>query len=57
MTTSVTPPEHGSAALPLGVDRRHPLFTAVLPDEDGVLRARWCTEPTPADLAWARGTG
>ncbi|MFJ5138961.1 RNA-binding protein [Streptomyces sp. NPDC088707] len=25
-----------------------PLFTAVLPDSDGVLRARWQTEPTPA---------
>ncbi|NEB97315.1 S1 RNA-binding domain-containing protein [Streptomyces anulatus] len=30
-----------------------PLFTAVLPDSDGVLRARWQTEPTPADRDWA----
>ncbi|MFC7839957.1 S1 RNA-binding domain-containing protein [Streptomyces sp. NPDC057382] len=30
-----------------------PLFTAVLPDSDGVLRARWQTEPTPSDLDWA----
>ncbi|WP_256967536.1 S1 RNA-binding domain-containing protein [Streptomyces sp. CS057] len=30
-----------------------PLFTAVLPDRDGVLRARWHTEPTPADRDWA----
>lgn len=31
-----------------------PLFTAVLPDPDGVLRARWRTQPTPADLRWDR---
>ncbi|MET9622782.1 S1 RNA-binding domain-containing protein [Streptomyces sp. NPDC006464] len=30
-----------------------PLFTAVLPDSDGVLRARWQTEPTPSDRYWA----
>ncbi|MGW6008842.1 S1 RNA-binding domain-containing protein [Streptomyces sp. NPDC055210] len=30
-----------------------PLFTAVLPDSDGVLRARWQTEPTPNDRDWA----
>ncbi|MFI8503495.1 S1 RNA-binding domain-containing protein [Streptomyces sp. NPDC085524] len=30
-----------------------PLFTAVLPDSDGVLRARWQTEPTPSDRNWA----
>ncbi|ALO13644.1 Ribosomal protein S1-like protein [Streptomyces venezuelae] len=30
-----------------------PLFTAVLPDGDGVLRARWQTEPTPSDRDWA----
>ncbi|MDQ0764795.1 S1 RNA-binding domain-containing protein [Streptomyces canus] len=34
-------------------DERHPLFTAVLPDSDGVLRARWQTEPTPSDRDWA----
>ncbi|MGW4507259.1 RNA-binding protein [Streptomyces sp. NPDC004436] len=27
--------------LPLGVDERHPLHCAALPDSDGVLRARW----------------
>ena len=32
---------------------RHPLFTAVLPDSDGILRARWRTEPTPSDHDWA----
>ncbi|WP_055601001.1 S1 RNA-binding domain-containing protein [Streptomyces aureus] len=32
---------------------RHPLFTAVLPDSDGVLRAGWRTEPTPSDRDWA----
>ncbi|MCX5375170.1 RNA-binding protein [Streptomyces sp. NBC_00091] len=48
-----------AAALSLSVDERHPLFTAVLPDSDGVLRARWRTEPTPSDLSWAaeRGPG
>ncbi|KAA0938726.1 S1 RNA-binding domain-containing protein [Streptomyces apricus] len=30
-----------------------PLFTAVLPDNDGVLRARWQTEATPGDRDWA----
>ncbi|SNS84255.1 RNA-binding protein [Actinacidiphila glaucinigra] len=30
-----------------------PLFTAVMPDNDGVLRARWRTEPTPSDRDWA----
>lgn len=32
---------------------RQPLFTAVLPDSDGVLRARWRTEPTQSDRHWA----
>lgn len=40
-------------ALSLTLDERHPLFTAVLPDSDGVLRARWRTEPTPSDRDWA----
>lgn len=30
-----------------------PLFSAVLPDSDGVLRARWQTEPMPGDRDWA----
>ncbi|MEV8533838.1 S1 RNA-binding domain-containing protein [Streptomyces sp. NPDC051211] len=34
-------------------DERAPLFTAVMPDRDGVLRARWRTEPTPGDRNWA----
>ncbi|WP_328391920.1 S1 RNA-binding domain-containing protein [Nocardia sp. NBC_00416] len=42
-----------AVALPLDLDNRSPLYTAVLPDSDGVLRARWRTEPTPRDLAWA----
>ncbi|MFD4561903.1 RNA-binding protein [Streptomyces sp. NPDC058469] len=29
-----------------------PLCTAVMPDNDGVLRARWRTEPTPSDRDW-----
>lgn len=35
------------------VEERHPLFTAVLPDSDGTLRARWRTEPTPSDRHWS----
>ncbi|WP_460499211.1 S1 RNA-binding domain-containing protein [Glycomyces tarimensis] len=42
-----------ATALPMYADDRHPLFTAVLPDNDGVLRARWRTEPTPSDRHWA----
>ncbi|KOG37197.1 S1 RNA-binding domain-containing protein [Streptomyces resistomycificus] len=42
-----------ASALSVYVDERHPLFTAVLPDNDGVLRARWRTEPTPSDRNWA----
>ncbi|ONM47891.1 MULTISPECIES: S1 RNA-binding domain-containing protein [Nocardia] len=42
-----------ATALSLYVEERHPLFTAVLPDIDGVLRARWRTEPTPSDHNWA----
>ncbi|WP_329016494.1 S1 RNA-binding domain-containing protein [Streptomyces sp. NBC_01601] len=41
------------AALPLDVASRRPLFTAVLPDSDGVLRARWRTDQTPSDRDWA----
>ncbi|MFE7835822.1 S1 RNA-binding domain-containing protein [Streptomyces sp. NPDC057474] len=47
---------HGARAatvLSLYTDQRHPLLTAVLPDSDGVLRARWRTEPTPSDRNWA----
>ncbi|WP_405789159.1 S1 RNA-binding domain-containing protein [Streptomyces sp. NBC_01367] len=42
-----------ATALSLTLDERHPLFTAVLPDSDGVLRARWRTEPTQSDRNWA----
>ncbi|MGW7061143.1 S1 RNA-binding domain-containing protein [Streptomyces sp. NPDC054904] len=42
-----------ATALSIILDERHPLFTAVLPDSDGVLRARWRTEPTPSDRNWA----
>ncbi|WP_435127436.1 S1 RNA-binding domain-containing protein [Actinacidiphila sp. bgisy144] len=41
----------GVVSLSAGEDL--PLFTAVLPDGDGVLRARWQTEPTPSDRDWA----
>ncbi|MFE7414203.1 RNA-binding protein [Streptomyces laurentii] len=30
-----------ACVLPMSADERHPLFVAVLPDDDGVLRARW----------------
>ncbi|GAB7106821.1 hypothetical protein JCM4814A_51350 [Streptomyces phaeofaciens JCM 4814] len=48
----------GAGACAAGVvslyaDEQQPLFTAVLPDSDGVLRARWQTEPTPGDRDWA----
>jgi small subunit ribosomal protein S1 len=42
-----------AAVLPVYVDERIPLFTAVLPDDDGALRARWRTEATPSDRDWA----
>ncbi|MBG6092042.1 S1 RNA-binding domain-containing protein [Actinomadura viridis] len=42
-----------AGVLSLVVDERQPLFTAVLPDSDGVLRARWQTEATPSDRDWA----
>ena len=41
------------AVLPITEDDRRPLFTAVLPDPDGVLRARWRTTPTASDRDWA----
>ncbi|MCX4767957.1 hypothetical protein OG562_44930 [Streptomyces sp. NBC_01275] len=42
-----------AALLSVYADERLPLFTAVMPDNDGVLRARWQTEPTPSDRNWA----
>lgn len=42
-----------AALLPVYADERVPLFTAVMPDSDGVVRARWRTEPTPSDRNWA----
>ncbi|MFE3874199.1 RNA-binding protein [Kitasatospora sp. NPDC059146] len=38
-----------AAVLSVYAGERGPLFTAVLPDADGVLRARWRTEPAPGD--------
>ncbi|MFJ2258621.1 hypothetical protein ACIOKD_09750 [Streptomyces sp. NPDC087844] len=43
-----------AALLSLYADDRAPLLTAVMPDNGGVLRARWRTEPTPDDLDWSR---
>jgi small subunit ribosomal protein S1 len=42
-----------AALLSVYADERVPLFTAVMPDSDGVVRARWQTEPTPSDRNWA----
>ncbi|MFD8086783.1 RNA-binding protein [Kitasatospora sp. NPDC059722] len=42
-----------AAVLPMCVDERTPVLTAVLPDPDGVLRARWRTDPAPGDRDWA----
>ncbi|MFC8954531.1 S1 RNA-binding domain-containing protein [Streptomyces sp. NPDC057101] len=42
-----------AALLSVYADERAPLSTAVMPDDDGVVRARWRTEPTPSDQNWA----
>ncbi|MDN3243042.1 S1 RNA-binding domain-containing protein [Glycomyces tritici] len=42
-----------AAAVSFDGAARQPLFTAVLPDHDGALRARWRTEPTESDRRWA----
>ncbi|MEV7443243.1 S1 RNA-binding domain-containing protein [Streptomyces sp. NPDC091204] len=42
-----------AALLPVYADERVPFITAVMPDADGVVRARWRTEPTPSDRNWA----
>ncbi|WP_053641085.1 MULTISPECIES: S1 RNA-binding domain-containing protein [unclassified Streptomyces] len=42
-----------AAALRPYEDGDQPLLTAVLPDADGVLRARWRTEQAPGDRNWA----
>ena len=44
-----TGPGHRAALVPLLPADRHPLLAAVLPDADGVLRARWRTNRTRAD--------
>ncbi|MFJ7206473.1 S1 RNA-binding domain-containing protein [Streptomyces sp. NPDC098789] len=41
-----------AALAPYG-DERRALLAGVLPDGDGVLRARWRTPATPSDLNWA----
>jgi small subunit ribosomal protein S1 len=40
LATQVTD-ARAACVLPLSLDERHPLLCAVLPDSDGVLRARW----------------
>jgi small subunit ribosomal protein S1 len=42
-----------AALLSMYADERAPLFTAVMPDRDGIVRARWRTEPTLSDRNWA----
>lgn len=42
-------PGHRVALIPLERTDRHPLLTAVLPDGDGVLRARWRTNRSRAE--------
>ncbi|MFJ7189529.1 S1 RNA-binding domain-containing protein [Streptomyces bacillaris] len=44
---------NGTGDLPVTAGGRLPLLTAVMPDADGVVRARWRTEPTPGDRRWA----
>ncbi|MEX1655247.1 S1 RNA-binding domain-containing protein [Streptomyces pseudovenezuelae] len=39
--------------LPVSAEDRVPLFTAVMPDHDGVVRARWRTDSTPSDRNWS----
>ncbi|WP_406299474.1 S1 RNA-binding domain-containing protein [Embleya sp. NBC_00888] len=45
----ITDPGHRAALVPLEPDDRHPLLAGVLPDSDGILRARWRTNRTRAD--------
>ncbi|WP_187330590.1 MULTISPECIES: S1 RNA-binding domain-containing protein [unclassified Streptomyces] len=47
------PGADGAGTGDLSVDGRVPLLTAVMPDADGVVRARWRTEATPGDRRWA----
>ncbi len=42
-----------AALLSMYADEHVPVYTAVLPDNDGVVRARWRTDPTPGDREWA----
>jgi small subunit ribosomal protein S1 len=49
----VTAGARQAAILETTLDDRHPLMTAVLPDNDGVMRARWGNPPAPSDRHWA----
>ncbi|MFD9476073.1 S1 RNA-binding domain-containing protein [Streptomyces nojiriensis] len=42
-------PGRRAGLVPLAPADRRPLLAGVLPDTDGVVRARWRTNPTPAD--------
>ncbi|MFE3148650.1 hypothetical protein ACFXJ6_18645 [Streptomyces sp. NPDC059218] len=52
MTRRITD-ARAAAVVPITGDARLPLLTAVLPDSDGILRARWRTEPKPSDRDWS----
>ncbi|GAA1126296.1 S1 RNA-binding domain-containing protein [Kitasatospora arboriphila] len=43
-----TGPGRRAGLVPLQPAHRRPLLAAVLPDADGIVRARWRTDPTPA---------
>ncbi|MYS79107.1 hypothetical protein [Embleya scabrispora] len=45
----ISAPGHRAALVPLEPCDRHPLLAGVLPDSDGILRARWRTNRTRAD--------
>jgi small subunit ribosomal protein S1 len=39
--TTLVAGARAACSLPLALEERHPLFQVALPDDDGVLRARW----------------
>jgi small subunit ribosomal protein S1 len=43
----------GAMVRVLDANQSEPLFTAVMPDGDGILRARWRTQPSNSDRRWS----